>query len=77
MRRPTLLSSLLLLPALVQAGPRTQAPDAAWITFTTPHYRIHCPAAFEGFGREVAGRVEGIHAQYLGCLLYTSDAADE
>ncbi len=70
MRRPTLLSSLLLLPALVQAGPRTQAPDAAWITFTTPHYRIHCPAAFEGFGREVAGRVEGVHAQYLDLVGY-------
>ena len=65
-----LLPGLLLLPALVQAAPRTQAPDAAWLTFTTPHYRIHCPAAFEGFGREVAGRVEGIHAQYLGLVGY-------
>jgi len=65
MSHRTLLSSLLLLPALVQAAPRTQAPDAAWLTFTTPHYRIHCPAAFEAFGREVAGQVEGIHAQYL------------
>jgi hypothetical protein len=63
-----LLPGLLLLPALVQAAPRTQAPDAAWLTFTTAHYRIHCPAAFEGFGREVAGRVEGIHAQYLGLV---------
>ena len=60
-----LLPGLLLLPALIQAAPRTQAPDAAWLTFTTPHYRIHCPAAFEAFGRDVAGRVEGIHAQYL------------
>ena len=70
MSQRTLLSGLLLLPALVQAAPRTQAPDAAWLTFTTPHYRIHCPAAFEGFGREVAGRVEGIHAQYLGLVGY-------
>ncbi len=68
MSRRTFLPSLLLLPALVQAAPHTQAPDAAWVTFTTPHYRIHCPAAFEGFGREVAGRVEGIHAQYLGLV---------
>ena len=55
----------MLLPALVHAAPRTQSPDAAWLTFTTAHYRIHCPAAFEGFGRDVAGRVEGIHAQYF------------
>jgi hypothetical protein len=57
-----------MLPALLQAAPRTQAPDAAWITFTTLHYRIHCPAAFEAFGREAAGRVEGIHAQYLSLV---------
>ena len=57
----------LALPALLCAAeaPRVQAPDAPWLTFTTAHYRIHCPAAFESFGREVAGQVEGIHAQYL------------
>jgi hypothetical protein len=64
----SLAYSLALLPALVHAAPRTQSPDAAWITFTTPHYRIHCPAAFEVFGRDVAGRVEGVHAQYLGLV---------
>jgi hypothetical protein len=64
----SLAYSLALLPALVHAAPRTQSPDAAWITFTTAHYRIHCPAAFEVFGRDVAGRVEGVHAQYLGLV---------
>jgi hypothetical protein len=53
---------------LLQAGAHIQAPDAPWITFTTAHYRIHCPKAFEPFGREVAGRVEGIHAEYLGLV---------
>ena len=61
-------SCLALLPALLQAAPHTQAPDAAWITFSTAHYRIHCPKAFEAFGRDVAGRVEGIHNQYLGLV---------
>ena len=65
-----LLPCLALLPALIQAAPHVQAPDAAWITYTTPHYRIHCPKAFESFGQEVAGRVEGIHAQYLGLIGY-------
>lgn len=62
------LGAVLAMAPVLWAAPRTQAPDAAWITFTTPHYRIHCPAAFEGFGREVAGRVEGIHARYLGLV---------
>jgi hypothetical protein len=53
------------LPSLVQAAPHSQSPDAAWITYTTAHYRIHCPKVFEAFGGEVAGRVEGIHAKYL------------
>lgn len=67
-------SGLALLPVVLAmapplgAAPRVQAPDAAWITFTTPHYRIHCPVAFEAFGRDVAGRVEGVHAQYLGLV---------
>ncbi len=59
---------ITLLPVLLQAAPHTQAPDATWITFTTAHYRIHCPKAFEAFGSVVAGRVEGIHAQYLGLV---------
>ncbi len=64
----SLALSLALLPALVQAVPRTQAPDGAWLTFSTAHYRIHCPVAFEGFGRDVAGRVEGIHGQYFSLV---------
>ncbi len=72
-RRPLALRTaaawLLLLSAGLRAAPgRVQAPDAAWLTFTTPHYRIHCPAAFRAFGAEVAGRVEGVHAQYLGLV---------
>ncbi|HEY3270585.1 MAG TPA: hypothetical protein VGJ89_05160 [Geothrix sp.] len=69
MRPRILMTALALLPALSQgASARVQTPDAPWLTFTTAHYRIHCPAAFEAFGREVAGRVEGVHAQYLGLV---------
>jgi hypothetical protein len=68
MKYRSLSAGLALLPALIQAAPRVQAPDAPWLTFTTAHYRIHCPTAFEAFGREVASRVEGIHAQYLGLV---------
>lgn len=70
-----LLPILAGMPALAgpRAQPRQQAPDAAWLTFTTAHYRIHCPKAFEAFGRDVAGRVEGVHAQYLGLVGYVHD----
>ncbi|GLH69999.1 hypothetical protein GETHPA_15320 [Geothrix rubra] len=68
MRPRVLLPCLLALPAL--AAPRVQAPDATWITFTTAHYRIHCPAAFEAFGRDAAARVEAIHDRYLGLVGY-------
>jgi len=74
MRPRPLVSCLALLPALLPAAPRVQAPDAAWITFTTPHYRIHCPKAFEAFGQDVASRVEGLHAQYLGLVGFVYDA---
>lgn len=69
-------SCLTLLPTLVQAAPpRVQAPDAPWLTFATAHYRIHCPVAFEAFGRDVASRVEGIHAQYLGLVGFVHEPA--
>ncbi len=69
MRLRTLTPALALFSALIQAAPaRVQAPDARWLTFATAHYRIHCPAAFEAFGRDVASRAEGVHAQYLGLV---------
>lgn len=81
--RPVLLPALAVASSLVAARTpaptqaptraRTQASDAEWLTFTTAHYRIHCPKAFEAFGRDVAGRVEGVHAQYLGLVGYVHD----
>ncbi|MDE3032141.1 MAG: hypothetical protein KGI56_00625, partial [Acidobacteriota bacterium] len=68
MRPSVLLPVLFALPAL--ATPRIQAPDAPWVTFTTAHFRIHCPVAFEAFGREVAARAEGVQARYLDVVGY-------
>ncbi len=59
------LPALLWSPLPIRAQ-RVQTPDAPWKTITTTHYRIHYPAApaggFEPFAREVAARIEGIHA---------------
>jgi hypothetical protein len=66
--RPLLPASCLALAATLAVAAPVQGPAAEWLTFTTPHYRIHCPKAFEPFGQEVANRVEGIHAQYLGLI---------
>lgn len=68
MRRSAFPPVLLALPLL--AAPRVQAPDAPWVTFTTAHFRIHCPVAFEAFGREVAARAEGVQARYLAVVGY-------
>ncbi|HJV22031.1 MAG TPA: hypothetical protein VJ570_05010 [Holophagaceae bacterium] len=64
--RSLALPALMALPTLLQAQ-RVQAPSAPWRTITTAHYRIHFPAGedFPTFAREVASRIEGIHAQYL------------
>ena len=67
MQIPQILVPALLAPALLQATPRIQSPDAPWKTFRTAHYRIHFPASpagnFEPFAREIASKVEGIHAR--------------
>lgn len=57
----------MLFPAALTASPRIQAPDAAWKTYTTAHYRIHFPSSpaggFSPFAQEVASKIEGIHAK--------------
>ncbi len=62
-----LIPALLLPAALLAGSGRVQAPDAHWKTYRTAHYRIHFPATpaggFEPFAREVASKIEGIHAQ--------------
>ncbi|HJW96519.1 MAG TPA: hypothetical protein VJ901_23110 [Thermoanaerobaculia bacterium] len=47
---------LLFLAAAAHA----QAPDAAWRTVTTKHFRIHYPAPYEGWTMRAAGRLESI-----------------
>src|SRR2546428_9049714 len=44
----------LLLSASVYA----QGPAADWRTITTPHFRIHYPAEYEGWARRAAARIE-------------------
>lgn len=61
---------------LSAASPRIQAPDAPWKTFRTAHYRIHYPShpagGFEPFAREVASRIEGIHARVTEWVGYAA-----
>ncbi|MBK8794665.1 MAG: M48 family metallopeptidase [Holophaga sp.] len=67
MRTQRMLLPAMLFPAALVAGDRVQAPDAAWKTYPTPHYRIHFPAnpsgGFQPFAEEIASKIEGIHAK--------------
>lgn len=60
------LPLVLLAATAARAGGPAQAPHAPWRTIQTAHYRVHYPASpaagFEPFAREVASRVEEIHA---------------
>ncbi len=44
-----------------------QSVSGPWSTLSTAHYRIHYPnrESYPVFAKEVARRIEGIHAQYL------------
>lgn len=63
-RRLVLLALAGLLAASPARAGRVQSADAPWRTIATEHYRIHFPArgGFEPFARDVASRIEGIHA---------------
>jgi hypothetical protein len=63
---------LLTVPALLAAAPGRQAPRAPWRTIQTSHYRIHFPPPLASWAEEVAGRIEGIHAQVVAEVGYES-----
>jgi hypothetical protein len=44
-----------------------QSVSGPWSTISTAHYRIHYPdrEGYPAFAKEIARRIEGIHAQYL------------
>jgi len=55
-----------------QAGAGQQAPDAAWRTLATAHYRIHYPPILADWAQEVGARIEGIHQQVVALVGYES-----
>ena len=60
---PVRAIGLLSAQAVLAAAPALQAPCAAWKTIATAHYRIHYPPVLADWAQDVAGRIEGIHAQ--------------
>lgn len=50
---------LLPLPALAQG------PSADWRTLSTPHFRVHYPAASEEWARRAAARIEAIRERVV------------
>lgn len=67
--------ALLAIPAALCA----QSNSGPWKTITTAHYRIHYPdrETFPTFAREVASRIEGIHAQYLDLVGYRFEGVQD
>ena len=73
MRRSAILLALAgILLAPPSLAVRVQSPDAPWRTIETAHYRIHYPArgGFEAFAKDVASRIEGIHAEVTRVVGY-------
>ena len=62
----------LTVSAVLMGAPGSQAPWAPWRTIQTAHYRIHYPPVLAGWAADVAGRIEGIHAQVTAVVGYTS-----
>ncbi|MCU1349694.1 MAG: hypothetical protein JWO56_2724, partial [Acidobacteria bacterium] len=54
------LTALALLALFLTSSAVAQAPDAAWRTVTTPHFRIHYPAPYEAWTMRAAARLEAI-----------------
>jgi len=57
---------LFLLPLAAQA----QGPSADWRTLTTPHFRVHYPAASESWAQSAAARLESIRQRVVAEVGY-------
>lgn len=60
------------LSALSLPGAGVQAPNAAWRTLATAHYRIHYPPMLSDWAQDVASSIEGIHVQVVALVGYES-----
>ncbi len=68
MRLRAVLVVLLLACPLSAAA---QGPSAEWRTLETPHFRVHYPAASEGWTRRAAARLEAIRERVIAEVGYT------
>lgn len=59
---------VLLLHAVLAVALAGQAPDEAWRTLDTEHFRVSFPAALEETARRAADRAERAHAGLSGLL---------
>src|SRR5262245_41099515 len=64
---PYLFLSLL---AFLSLAARAQAPSADWHTLSTPHCRVHFPAASEAWARRAAARLESIRERVVAEVGY-------
>ncbi|HVR42257.1 MAG TPA: hypothetical protein VMS56_02330 [Thermoanaerobaculia bacterium] len=58
--RRAALTVLVLALALAPFPLEAQAPHADWRTLDTPRFRVHYPAAWEGWARHAASRLEQV-----------------
>ncbi|HKV11052.1 MAG TPA: hypothetical protein VJ725_23125 [Thermoanaerobaculia bacterium] len=68
MRTPRLFFALLL--ALLPLPALAQGPSADWRTLSTPHFRVHYPAASEEWARRAAARIEAIRERVVAEVGY-------
>jgi hypothetical protein len=55
-----MIGRLAFVSILVAAAISAQSPHEDWRTITTPHFRVHYPAAYEGWATRAASRLESV-----------------
>ncbi|HEV8581714.1 MAG TPA: hypothetical protein VGX68_21815 [Thermoanaerobaculia bacterium] len=64
------VSYLFFLLALLPLSAQAQGPSADWHTLSTPHFRLHYPAASEEWARRAAVRLESIRERVVAEVGY-------
>lgn len=65
---------MAVLLALAMAAAHAQGPAADWQTITTPHFRVHYPAAYQAWSERAASRLESIRCAVVAEVGYDPPA---
>jgi Tol biopolymer transport system component len=72
-----MIGRLAFVSLLFASAAFAQAPHERWRTITTPHFRVHYPAQYEGWATRAASRLESVRAAVVAEVGFAPDTVTD